>query len=179
MKCSRQVTQSVNPNHIHLERKLIMIDINTMVTQAKVARQNKINAYKAAKDHLQEEIDQISDPQIETILKPAINKIVNQVYLYNDSDDDRFVDKSTYLNFQKVLEKLLSPEPLQDYYHATDELTKLNYTSKILQTKQSDYTEIIQLLVKRFTKYANDYKLPVKFNATENKLEVTVDFNSL
>ena len=156
-----------------------MININNMVTQAKVARQNKINAYKAAKDHLQEEIDQISDPQIETILKPAINKIVNQVYLYNDSDDDRFVDKSTYLNFQKVLEKLLSPEPLQDYYHATDELTKLNYTSKILQTKQSDYTEIIQLLVKRFTKYANDYKLPVKFNATENKLEVTVDFNSL
>lgn len=156
-----------------------MIDINTMVTQAKVARQNKINAYKAAKDHLQEDIDQISDQQIETILKPAINKIVNQVYLYNDNDSDRFVDKSTYINFQEVLEKLLSPASLQDYYHATGELTKSHYTSKILQTKQSDYTEIIQLLVKRFTKYANDYKLPVKFDATENKLEVTIDFNSL
>ena len=179
MKYSQQVTQSVNPNHAHLERKLIMININNMVTQAKVARQNKINAYKAAKDHLQEEIDQISDPQIETILKPAINKIVNQVYLYNDNDSDRFVDKSTYINFQEVLEKLLSSEPLQDYYHATGELTKSHYTSKILQTKQSDYTEIIQLLVKRFTRYTNDYKLPVKFDATENKLEVTVDFNRL
>lgn len=172
-----------------------MIDINTMVTQAKAAKQNKINTYKAAKDHLQEDIDQISDQQIETILKPAINKIVNQVYLYNDSDSDRFVDKSTYINFQEVLEKLLSPASLQDYYHATRELTKSHYRSKILQTKQNDYTEIIrllvkrftkndyteiiQLLVKRFTKYANDYKLPVKFDATENKLEVTVDFNSL
>lgn len=156
-----------------------MIDINTMVTQAKVARQNKINAYKAAKDHLQEDINQISDQQIETILKPAINKIVNQVYLYNDDDGDRFINQSTYLNFQEILEKLLSPAPLQDYYHATGELTKSHYASKILQTKQSDYTEIIQLLVKRFTRYANDYKLPVKFDATENKLEVTVDFNGL
>lgn len=156
-----------------------MIDINTMVTQAKVARQNKINAYKAAKNHLQEDIDQISDQQIETILKPAINKIVNQVYLYNDSDSDRFVDKSTYINFQEVLKKLLSPASLQDYYHATAELTELHCAPKISQTKQSNYTEIIQLFVKRFTKYANDYKLPVKFDATETKLEVTIDFNSL
>lgn len=156
-----------------------MININTMVTQAKVARQNKINAYKAAKDHLQEDIDQISDQQIETILKPAINKIVNQVYLYNNNDGDRFINKSTYLNFQEVLEKLLSPTPLQDYYHANDELTKLHCEPKISQTKQNDYTEIIQLLVKHFTKYANDYKLPVKFDTTENKLEVTMDFNSL
>lgn len=155
-----------------------MIDINKMITQAKDAKQAKIDAYTAAKNNLQESIDQITDSQIETILKPAISKIVNQVYLYND-DDNRFVNKNTYLSFQNVLEKSLSPAPLQDYYHATDELNKLIHTSKITQNQQADYTEIIQLIAQRFTNYAKNYKLPIKFNATENKLEVILDTNSL
>lgn len=155
-----------------------MIDINKMITQAKDAKQAKIDAYTAAKNNLQESIDQITDSQIETILKPAISKIVNQVYLYND-DDNRFVNKNTYLSFQNILEKSLSPAPLQDYYHATDELNKLIHTSKITQNQQADYTEIIQLIAQRFTNYAKNYKLPIKFNATENKLEVILDTNSL
>ena len=114
-----------------------MIDINKMITQAKATKQAKIDAYKAAKNHLQESIDQITDSQIETILKPAISKIVNQVYLYND-DDNRFVNKNTYLSFQNILAKSLSPAPLQDYYHATDELNKLIHTSKITQNQQAD-----------------------------------------
>lgn len=155
-----------------------MIDINKMITQAKATKQAKIDAYKDAKNHLQESIDQITNSQIETILKPAINKIINQVYLYSD-DDNRFVNKNTYLSFQNILEKSLSPEPLQDYYHATDELNKLIHTSRITQNQQANYTEIIQLLAQRFTNYATNYKLPIKFNATENKLEVTLDTNSL
>lgn len=151
-----------------------MIDINKMITQAKATKQAKIDAYKNAKNHLKENIDQIKDPQIETILKPAISKIINQVYLYSN-DDNQFINKSTYLNFQDILEKLLSPTPLQDYYHATDELNKLSHTLKIAQTKQTDYTKIIQLFTQRFTNYANNYQLPIKFNATENKLEVTLD----
>ena len=155
-----------------------MIDIQKMITQAKATKQAKIDAYKTAKNHLQESIDQITDSKIETILKPAISKIINQVYLYND-DDNRFVNKNTYLSFQNILEKLLSPAPVQNYYHATDELNKLIHTSKITQNQQANYTEIIQLLAQRFTKYVNHYELPIKFNTTENKLEVTLDTNSL
>ena len=155
-----------------------MIDINKMITQAKATKQAKIDAYKAAKNHLQESIDQITDSQIETILKPAISKIINQVYLYSD-DDNRFVNKNTYLSFQNILEKSLSPKPLQDYYHATDKLNKLIHTSRITQNQQANYTEIIQLLAQRCTKYVNKYKLPIEFNATENKIEVILDTNSL
>lgn len=155
-----------------------MIDINEMITQAKATKQAKIDAYKDAKNHLQESIDQITDSQIEIILKPAISKIINQVYLYND-DDNRFVNKNTYLSFKNILEQSLSPAPLQDYYHATDELSKLIHTSKITQNQQANYTEIIQLLAQRFTKYVNKYKLPIKFSATENKLEVILDTSSL
>lgn len=142
-----------------------MIDINKMITQAKATKQAKIDACKAAKNHLQENIDQITDSQIETILKPAISKIINQIYLYND-DDNRFVNKNTYLSFQNILEQSLSPETLQDYYHATDELNKLIHTSRITQNQQANYTEIIQLLAQRFTNYTKNYKLPIKFNAT-------------
>ena len=58
-----------------------MIDINKMITQAKATKQAKIDAYKAAKNHLQANIDQITDSQNQTLLKPAITKIINQVYL--------------------------------------------------------------------------------------------------
>lgn len=148
-----------------------MIDINKLITQAKAAKQAKIDAYKAAKNHLQKNIDQITDSQIEAILKPAISKIINQVYLYND-DNNRFINKNTYLNSQDILEQLLSPSTLQDYYYAIEDLN-------IPQTKQTYYTKIIQLLAQRFTKYVNHYELPIKFNATENKLEVTLDTNSI